>query len=193
MNLDELLSQIKNMEGEAKAALLADANTALGDPLWVPNPGPQYDAYYCEADELFYGGQAGGGKTDLLIGLALTQHRNSLLLRRFGRDVRSLVDRCAEVLGTRLGFNGQDQILRFSDQRVLEFGGCQHEDDKQRYKGRPHDLICFDEIADFSETQYTFVLGWNRSAEPGQRCRSVATGNPPTRPEGLWVLKRFAP
>jgi hypothetical protein len=51
---------------------------------------------------------------------------------------------------------------------------------------------CFDEVSDFSETQYTFIIGWNRSTRPGQRCRVVAAGNPPTRPEGLWVLKRWA-
>ena len=37
---------------------------------WVPNPGPQTQAFLCEADELFYGGEAGGGKTDLGIGLS---------------------------------------------------------------------------------------------------------------------------
>ena len=37
---------------------------------WVPNPGPQTQAFLCEADELFYGGEAGGGKTDGGIGLA---------------------------------------------------------------------------------------------------------------------------
>jgi hypothetical protein len=31
---------------------------------WQPNPGPQTNAYYSQADELFYGGQAGGGKTE---------------------------------------------------------------------------------------------------------------------------------
>lgn len=51
---------------------------------------------------------------------------------------------------------------------------------------------CFDEVSDFSETQYTFIIGWNRSTKPGQRCRVIAAGNPPTRPEGLWVLKRWA-
>lgn len=51
---------------------------------------------------------------------------------------------------------------------------------------------CFDEVSDFSETQYVFIGGWNRSTKPGQRCRIVAAGNPPTRPEGLWVLKRWA-
>ena len=29
---------------------------------WHPSPGPQTDAYFSEADELLYGGQAGGGK-----------------------------------------------------------------------------------------------------------------------------------
>jgi len=31
-------------------------------PVWVPFPGPQTMAYHSTADELFYGGGAGGGK-----------------------------------------------------------------------------------------------------------------------------------
>lgn len=73
--------------------------------------------------------------------------------------------------------------------RFVEFGGCQLEDDKQKYKGDPHDLIGFDEIADFTESQYRFIIGWNRSSDPDQRCRVVAAGNPPTRAEGRWVIK----
>jgi hypothetical protein len=42
---------------------------------WEPILGPQAEAYHSPADVLFYGGQAGGGKTDLLLGLALTAHR----------------------------------------------------------------------------------------------------------------------
>jgi hypothetical protein len=37
-------------------------------------------------------------------------------------------------------------------------------------------------ITDFTESQYRFITGWNRSTDKGQRCRVVATGNPPTRP-----------
>ena len=50
---------------------------------------------------------------------------------------------------------------------------------------------CFDEVSDFTESQYVFIGAWNRSANPKQRCRIVAAGNPPTRPEGLWVTKRW--
>ena len=34
---------------------------------WLPNAGPQQRAYYCEADELLYGGEAGGGKLSRLM------------------------------------------------------------------------------------------------------------------------------
>lgn len=129
--------------------------------------------------------------TDLEIGLALTQHRSSLILRRTNREVGGLVERMSEILKTRDGFNSQTGKWRYGD-RVIELGGCQLEEDKQKYKGVARDLYCFDEVSDFTQTQYEFIIGWNRSANPEQRCRVVAAGNPPTRPEGIWVLKRWA-
>ena len=155
---------------------------------WLPNPGPQEDAYHTKADETFFGGSAGGGKSDLLMGLALNEHKNSLLLRRTNKEASKFIKRFEEIVGNRDGWNGQTSTFRLPGQ-VIEFGGCEHEDDKQKYKGDPHDLIGFDEIADFSEGQYRFITGWNRSANKGQRCRVVCAGNPPTTPEGLWVFK----
>lgn len=159
---------------------------------WQPNPGPQTTAFFSQADELFYGGQAGGGKTDLLVGLSLTQHTKSLVLRRTNKEATKLNERYIEVLGGRDGWNGQDHVWHI-DNKVIDISGCQHEDDKQKFKGTPHDLIGFDEVSDFTETQYRFIIGWNRSADAKQRCRVVATGNPPTTPEGLWVLKYWGP
>jgi hypothetical protein len=52
---------------------------------------------------------------------------------------------------------------------------------------------CFDEVVDFLESQYVFISTWNRTTTSGQRCRVVATGNPPTTAEGLWVIKRWGP
>ena len=48
-------------------------------------------------------------------------------------------------------------------------------------------------MTQFTEVQYRYLQTWNRSVDPKQRCRVVATGNPPTTPEGLWVLKYWAP
>jgi hypothetical protein len=154
----------------------------------VPNFGPQIEAYDCDADETFYGGEAGGGKSDLGIGLALTAHSESLILRRLTDDAKKLAKRARAVAGRDASYNGQDRVLTLGE-RSVRFGGCQFEDDKERYKGQPYDLYVFDEVGDFTLTQFKFITAWNRSTKRGQRCRIVCAGNPPTRPEGLWVVQ----
>lgn len=145
-------------------------------------------------DKIFItGNSAGGGKSSLITGLAVNEHDRTLILRQFRDDAKKLAE--AELLGMifggkKDGWNGSDLVYR--GKNYIQYGGCDHEDDKQRYKGDPHDLICFDEVTDFSETQYRFICIWNRSAKPGQRCRIVATGNPPTTAAGLWVIRRWA-
>jgi len=54
-------------------------------------------------------------------------------------------------------------------------------------------LKAFDEIPDFLEDQFRFLIAWNRSTIPGQRCRVVCAGNPPTYAEGEWVINYWAP
>jgi hypothetical protein len=193
MRLEEVVAALNQMPPADRAKFEQEVHEYSAAMAWVPNPGPQTDAYFCEADELFYGGKAGGGKTDLAIGLALTGHRRTLLLRRVNKDALKLVPRIEEILGHRDGYNGQLQRWLLNDKRQLDIAGCEAESDKQRFKGDPHDLIDFDEITDFLESQYRFIIGWNRSTTKGQRCRVVATGNPPTTPEGRWVIDYWGP
>ena len=160
---------------------------------WLPNGGPQHDARVCDADELLYGGEAGGGKSDLLLGLALTEHRRSLILRRQNKEVEGLVDRSEEILGHRNGYNSQSKIWRLPDHRIMQLGGCQHLDDRKNYQGVPKDFVGFDELAYFLEAQYTFIIAWARSTVPGQRVRVVGATNPPVTPEGMWIVKRWGP
>lgn len=192
MNLDEIIAALGGLPPDEREETVNFALEATKDKLWVPNPGPQTDALLSQADELFFGGQAGGGKSDLAIGAALTEHTRSLLLRRTNKEALGLVERMADIIGNRDGWSGQNNIWRLDGGRTVEINGCQLEEDRQKFKGIPRDLHVFDEVSDFTESQYVFITGWNRSAKQGQRCRVIATGNPPTRPEGLWVLKRWA-
>lgn len=189
--LDELIARVRDVPAAECVATQQALAMLGGRPVWTPNPGPQTEAFFSEADELFYGGQAGGGKSDLLIGLALTEHVDSLILRRVNDDARELALRARSVAGEAGSYNGQEWTLSLGERRV-RFRGCQFEEDKERFKGRPRDLFAFDELPDFTESQYLFITTWNRSTIPGQRVRIVAAGNPPTRPEGLWVLRRWA-
>ena len=131
MLLDELLARLTELpeQGRKEAIDLAVKSTAT--MAGVPNPGPQTQAFLCEADELFYGGEAGGGKTDLGIGLALTEHKRSLLLRRINKDAVKIKPRIEEILGHDNGYNGQLQRWRLVE-RQIDIGGCEQESDKHR-------------------------------------------------------------
>jgi hypothetical protein len=155
-------------------------------------------AYLSPADELYFGGAAGCGKSFLGIGLSLTQHRNTLFLRRQQTDAKAISDAykaLPEHVGTWKG-SGYGGEFRTSDGRLVEVNGCQHEDDWKKYAGHAHDLKLFDELSQFSLKQFTTIGAWNRVRDPirfpHQRCRVVGMGNPPTDPQGEWVLRYWA-
>jgi hypothetical protein len=143
------------------------------------------------ADELFYGGAAGGGKTDLILGLAVECHEHSAIFRRVFPNLSGNMLRAREIIGDRAQENKSNHVWAFPDNRTIEFGAVQYEDDKKNWQGRPHDLKAFDEITEFTESQYVFICGWNRSTTPGQRVRVIATGNPPMDEFGSWVVRRW--
>jgi hypothetical protein len=183
----ELLPYLTEDERAELGALLAADKT-----IWRPLPGPQSRAYNCTVDVVGYGGAAGGGKTDLACGKALTQHARTMILRRTAPELIAITDRLEELLGHKEGFNGQDKIWRLG-KRQIEFGSVPNAGDEKKYQGRPHDLIVFDEAANFLESQVRFLLGWLRTTTPGQRCQALLTFNPPTSAEGRWIVAFFAP
>lgn len=146
-----------------------------------------------------YGGAAGGGKTDLLIGKAGTQHRHSIIFRRVFPSVRGAIERSREIFNARGdshvrdSFNEQLHVWRLLNGCMIEVGQLQHEKDKLKHKGIPRDFIGFDEVTEFTESQVRFVMGWNRSTVPGQRCQTMLTFNPPLDEAGTWVIRFFAP
>jgi len=165
----------------------------VSDPtIWRPLPGPQRLAYESTADIIGYGGAAGGGKTDLACGKALTQHQKVLVLRREATQLTGIIDRFTELIGGRDGYNGAERIWRLP-RKQIEFGSTPNLDDWNKYQGRPHDLLVFDEAANFLESQVRALLGWLRSVDPAQRCQALLTFNPPTTAEGRWIVAFFAP
>lgn len=191
ISTSEMMAAIQAMDAEAKKAL--DAFLLAGNaPIWVPQDGPQLMAYTSEADILFYGGAAGGGKTDLLLGLCLTSQEHSIIFRREAVQLTGIEERMTKILGTRKGYNSQDGVWRLPGSRVMELGSVKEPGDWIKYQGRPHDAKLFDEICHFTEGQFRTLIGWLRTDKPGVRQRVVAAGNPPTTAEGDWVKRYWA-
>jgi hypothetical protein len=187
-----LLDYLNSDEQELLQGLLARTHT-----YWSPLPGPQTEAFESDADVVGYGGAAGGGKTDLAIGLALTQHQKVGIFRETGPELTAVIDRIGQILGTTEGYSGKDRIWR--TRRAdgvpvqIELGSFPNPGDERKYRGRPHDLLVFDEAADMRESAMRFVSGWLRTTDPEQRCRTLICFNPPTSVEGRWVVRYFAP
>lgn len=188
MTTAEAMAMFAALTPEEKAAY--DELLTAGQPIWVPQAGPQSAAYHSKADILFYGGAAGGGKTDLLMGLSITTQEHSIIFRREAVQLIGIEERMTSILGTRDGYNSTTGVWRLPENKVLELGSVKLENDWIKYQGRPHDAKLFDEICHFTESQFRTLIGWLRTDNPNIRQRVVCAGNPPTDAAGEWV-KRF--
>lgn len=182
---------------ECYAATQAVLSKPHEKPLWQPINELQTLALATPAFELFCGGRARTGKSDLILGAAIaSEHKNSIIFRPEYTQIRELRNRSREILrGTGASYNGQDHEWKnIPGNRTLEFGALKNDGDENKYFGRPHDLICFDEITKFKEEHYRTVWAWAVPSgdNPDQRVRIICTGNPPTHPRELWVKQRWA-
>jgi hypothetical protein len=193
VNADEIKSLSAYLTEEELEELDGLVAKDLAEVRWRPLPGPQQQAYEAEADIIGFGGAAGGGKTDLAVGLVLTRHRRSLVVRREKAQTEGIVQRMTEVLGNTAGYNSQKGAWKLGPDQLLELAGLDNPGDERRWQGRPHDLKVFDEVTEQREHQVRFVMGWNRSPDPSVRPRVLMTFNPPTTNEGRWVISFFGP
>lgn len=194
MNLDEVLAKLAARTPEEKAAITKLAMEATGKMKWVPNPGPQTDAYFSKADVLLFGGEPGGGKSQLVLGLAFNEHKRSVIMRRQYDGLSRLVEDALKIHGSKDGFNGSPPPkLRIDTDHIIDFAAAHRVGDEQSQMGKGRDFIGVDEATHFAWSQIRFIMGWNRTEDPDQRCRVVLATNPPLTAEGLWVIEMFAP
>lgn len=171
---------------------------------WKPNEGPQIEFLSRSEFEILYGGARGGGKTDAILadhvyGVHHPEYRG-LILRKTFPELKEIIDRSQSYyskIPTSGGiitakYNGQDHVWTFSTGAKVELGSMHTEESKYRYIGRQFVKISFDQVEQFSETQYEFMLGQVRTVIPelvpllGIRC----TANP-GGPGHAWVKARF--
>lgn len=190
--LDELIERVREKPAPVRRRIAHEVQRATKHLLWVPNPGAQTQGYLSAADILLYGGKAGGGKSNLLLGWGINDAKQGIIFRRELTQTDGLEADGKRVIGLRAGWNGQDRDWTWADGRTLKLGGMKDPDSWMPHAGRERDFLGFDEAGEFLEIQIASLLAWLR-AEPGRRTRLILGSNPPRTADGLWMLEWFGP
>ncbi len=164
-------------------------------------PTPKQHAFcWCVDEEVLFGGQAGGGKSDAII-MAALQYVHvpgyaALILRKSYPDLAqpgAIMSRAKEWLRGVEGVKWNEQLKEFTfpSGAKLVFGYLKRDDDVYQYQGAEYQFIGFDELTQFTEFQYTYLHS---------RLRRLAGSTVPLRMRGAtnpggkghqWVRRYF--
>ena len=161
---------------------------------WQPFPdSPQEKAYHCTANVIGYGGAAGGGKSLLLLGKALTQFKQGVIYRLNNGDLQYIIDKGDEMLDGLTSFvRGEKRRWQLPDGRYCVATSVEKIKDVRKYRGQPRDYIGIDEASEFEELVVRMLMGWLRTDDPNQITQTVLAFNPPDE-RGEWLIEYFAP
>ncbi len=149
-----------------------------------------------KADEVLYGGAAGGGKSygqildAFLYAIRYPKSHQLLLRSSFPALERSLILTALEVIPASLyRYQSTKHKMHFINGSIVEFGYLASDTDVVMYQSAEYDVIRFDELTHFSEYQYLYMLSRLRGTS-GYPKQMKSTTNPGSRGHG-WVKARF--
>lgn len=184
-------------------AAFADARRSLvsSNASYSPHEptGKQAEFLSLKCREAFYGGAAGGGKSDALIMAALEYvdepNYAALLLRRTYADLSlpgAIMSRAEEwLIGSDAKWNDKEKTWHFPSGATITFGYLDTEKDKYRYQGAELQFIGFDELTQFTETQYRYLFSRLRRLKDSSVPLRMRSASNPGGEGHEWVKERF--
>jgi len=173
--------------------------------MWIPQAGAQLaatDADWC--DEIFYGGERFGGKSDFQLGyqedgaLRFGKHYRGIMFRKTYNELEELQGRAMEIFPAEGAIykTQPSQDYPFSNSWYWPSGASckmryiEAERDYGRYHGHQYCRISFDEVTEYA-TQAPLLKMLSTLRSPhGIPCTVRATGNPGGIGHG-WVKAKY--
>lgn len=149
--------------------------------------------------EAFYGGAAGGGKSDALL-MAALQYVDvpgyaAIIFRQSYPDLtlpNSIMARAEEWLkGTDARWVDREKTWYFPSGAKLAFGYMANERDKMRYKSAEFQFIGFDELTQFTQTMYIYLMSRLRRLKGMNVPLRMRSASNPGDIGHEWVRQRF--
>lgn len=196
------LSKLPRSQYEKVAKMLTPRMTKY----IVHKPYPKQAAFMLlDCKEAFYGGAAGGGKSDALLMCALQYvdipGYSAIIFRKTFADLvkpEALIDRAQKWLApwmkTReVRWVDKEKKFVFPSGAVLQFGYLETPKDRFNYQGGEYQFIGFDEVTHIHEICYTYMFSRLRRLKGfNVPLRVRAASNPPDDgDDGEWVYNRF--
>jgi len=135
-----------------------------------PQEGRQEEFLSTPSDIAIYGGAKGGGKTFALLLDPLrysdVKGFNGTIFRRTKEQIRNsgaLWDSAYEIYGLLKAVMKETTLEIFYNHLKLKFSHLEYEKDKYNWDGAQICYLAFDELQHFSESQFWYLVGSNRS------------------------------
>lgn len=179
-----------------------DFKTTIIDNPYIPHKPFLNQVHFLThpSEELIYGGQAGGGKSDALLMSALQYvsepDYSALILRKTYPDLskpNAIMDRANRWLSPHeeLHWTRDTKTWQFPSGATLSFGYLAHNNDLDQYQGAEFQFVGFDELTQFSENQYKYLHSRLRKLEDSEVPIRMRAGTNPGGRGHDWVKKRF--
>jgi Terminase large subunit, T4likevirus-type, N-terminal len=160
-------------------------------------PQPRQVVYHkAKADEILYGGAAGGGKSEATImdalkyGMKYEGSRQIIFRRTFPDLQRSIISRTLQVYPKEIAkYNSAKHEWTLINSSVIELAYWDNDSNYMNYQGAEYDVIRWEELTQFEERWYLYMLSRLRGSRPYPR--SVKSTTNPGGVGHSWVKTRF--